>query len=183
VQAAEAQAGPTAEDLGDDCRDDRPRRLAGAIGVEWPDDGDRHSERGKEAVSDCVRRDLACTVRGLRLQRMVFVDRHVARRAVDFARRGVKKLRNADFARRLQQVERAGHVGRHIAARRDIGVRDGDERGQVNHDVHIGHEFAHEMRIANVAADDFDPVAAADVVEPTQLLKELYCASARTRAP
>ena len=74
----------TIGDLADDRRDNCAGRLTRPVSIERPCDGKRQIEGVEEAHRHCVGADLGRAVGGLRLERMLFVDRNVLRRTVDF---------------------------------------------------------------------------------------------------
>ena len=66
---------------------------------------------------------------------------------------------DVEIARRLQHVERAGDVGFDIGVRRVIGIRNRDQRRQMQHRVAALHRRAHAVRVADVAREDVELVA------------------------
>src|SRR5262245_47179645 len=102
---------------------------------------------------------------------MAFVDRSEAGRAVDFAGRGMEEAPYPRLQRTLKHVERARDVGRHITVRRLVGVRNGDQRGKMEYHVDFARNLAREIWIANIAADDFDAIQAADILEPAPVVE------------
>ncbi len=104
--------------LGDDGRDDCPRRLPWAERVERPDRHDRHGERTEIRLGHLVGGDLAGGVGRLALQRVRLRDGDRAGRAVDLTRRGVHEPGDADLAACLEDVHRPLNVGTDVAGRR-----------------------------------------------------------------
>ena len=60
---------------------------------------------------------------------------------------------DVEIARRLQHVERAGDVGFDIGVRRVVGIRNRDQRSQMQHRVAPLHRGAHAVGVADVARD------------------------------
>ena len=87
---------------------------------------------------------------------MFLVDGRIACRAVAFARRSVDKPLDAVRAAGFEDVESADDVGLHIGRRGDIGVRDGDEGGEMKDGGAALHGVGHEKGIDHIAADNFD---------------------------
>ena len=132
---AELDLVPAGGELADDRGDDRPGRLARAVGVEGPDDGDRRREAAVERLGQGVGGDLGRRVGRLALAGMALVDGYVARRAEHLGGRGDEEALDAEVAGGLQHVERALHVGGDVAVGRLVGVGDGDQRGEVEDHV------------------------------------------------
>jgi hypothetical protein len=112
---------------------------------------------------------------------MALVDRHGERGAIDLARRGVHHPQRAVLACRLEHIQRAEHIGFRVALRRRIGIRDGDERGEVKDDFLPLGEAAHEARIANIAAHQRQLAASfvGQIIEPSMVVEGIVQAKRR----
>ena len=146
-------------DLPDDRRDHGAGRLPRTIGVERPQHADRRRERQEIRQRDHVRADLGGRIGRLPLQRVLFGDRHEARRAIDLRRRGHDHALDALLAGRLHHIERPRDVGVHVGRGRMIRVGDGDQRREVEHHLAIAHRSGDAMRIAHIAGDDLETAA------------------------
>src|SRR5262245_5339570 len=85
MQAAEPHD-ITVQALRDDAGNHGARGLPGPVRVEGAERYDRQVERQMERFREFVCADLAGRIRRLSLKRMLFIDRYVLRRSVDFAR-------------------------------------------------------------------------------------------------
>ena len=76
---------------------------------------------------------------------MLLVHGGVLSCAVGFTGGGVDEALHATAAGRLQEVQGAGAIHRQELLRGDVGIRDGDERGQVAADeaTGAGYQAAH----------------------------------------
>jgi hypothetical protein len=84
---------------------------------------------------------------------MALVDRGVLRGAVGLARGRVHDTPHVPAPRRLEHVERSRDVGRDVALRGDVRVRDADERRQVEDGVAAGNGARDAERILDLAGD------------------------------
>ena len=91
------------------------------------------------------------------MQRVLLVDGHVLRSAVDLAGGGMHHPPHAVVARCHQHVERSQDVGVHHLARMDIRIGNGDQRTQVKDRVNALHGVAHRLDITQVAGDHLHP--------------------------
>ena len=107
---------------------------------------------------------------------MFFVDRNILRRAINFAGRSLDKALDAIPSRRLAKMQRALDVGIDKAAGRAIGVRNRNQRGQVEDNIDAAGQFLAEIGVTDVAGDDFDLVQAAGLFEPTPLVERVVLA-------
>ena len=83
---------------------------------------------------------------------MLFINRNVLRRSVDFASGGLNKTLHPISLCRLAHIECALDVGIHITIRSFIGVRNRDQRRQVKNGLNIFGKVKAEMRVTDVAA-------------------------------
>ena len=174
-ERAQLDLGLAGGDLADDRRNHGARRLPGAVGVEGSRHRDRHSEGAIVRERDLIRADLARGVRRLADERMLFGDRHELRGAVAFGGRGVHDLGGAEVLRGRDDVQRAGDVDVHIGLRRDVGIRDRDQRREMHHGVLALHRRPHEAVVADVARHHLDGIAdlARAVVEPAPRIERV----------
>ena len=172
-QAAELDLGLTGQQLGDNGRDNGASALARAVGVERAHDSDGQVKAAVEALGQAVRADFGGGVGALALERVLLVDGHVLRRAVDLAGGGDEHALGVQLTRGVQHIQRALDVGVHVAVRAVVGEGDRDERGQMEHALLPAHGGAHAVGVAHVAHEDVD--FAADLrrqgVDPAQRAK------------
>lgn len=99
---------------------------------------------------------------------MVLGDGHGAGGTVDLAGGGVDDLDDVQGAGGLEDVEGALDICVDVGVGRVVRIGDGDERGQVEDGVAVGHGSAHPMGVADVAGEDLEVTAhvRGAVVEP-----------------
>src|SRR4029077_20065571 len=85
---------------------------------------------------------------------MVLVDRRPDRRAIDLRRAGVDDARYVVAPSALEHVQRAFDIGAHVAAWSLVGIRYGNQRSQVKHDVLTLDRLIDEVAIFDISADD-----------------------------
>ena len=78
---------------------------------------------------------------------------------------------HAVLERRLADVEGALHVGIHVAVRGHVGVGNGDQRGQVEDDVHVLGDVLAVVRVTHVAVENLDLLAAVHVFQPAPVVE------------
>ena len=90
-------------------------------------------------------------------------------RAVHLARGGMDEAPHTGRPGGLEGVEGARHVGVDERLRRDVRVRDRDQRSQVEYDLDALGRGGHEACVADVAEPDVQgrPRRGIDLVEPT----------------
>ena len=113
--------------------------------------------------------DLRGCVWRLSIQRMLLGDGNEARRSVHFAGGGVDDLRHSKLPRRLQHVQRPLDVGLDVGVGRMIGVRYGNQGGEMEHYVASSHSLPDAVRIPDVAREDIErgPDVLRRRIEPT----------------
>ena len=87
----------------------------------------------------------------------------------------------AEVAGCLHDVQGALDVGVHVGIGGMVGVGNRDQRCQVQHDINMLRDRFAVMWIAHVAVDHFDLIQTIDILQPAQLLNELYWERAFTR--
>src|SRR5829696_7432561 len=81
---------------------------------------------------------------------MRLVYGNVARRAVHFTRRSAHDAGYATLPGCFEHIQRAVDIRVDVTRGRDVGVRDSDQRSEVEHDVAIPHRSHHEASVPNV---------------------------------
>ena len=171
------------EELAQHRREDGALGLARAVGVERPQDDRRHAVAAVEGEGQLVGGDLGGRVRRLGLERVRLRDRQRGRRAVDLAGRGLDEPPDAVAPGGLERVERAADVRVDERLRRDVGVRDRDQRGQVEDHLDVLGRRLDEPRVADVAELDVDAGADRRVrARPASRPSRASCRG-RTRGP
>ena len=85
--------------------------------IEGPDGHDGKSEGKMECFGKLIGTNLARRIRRLALQRMIFIDRDVPRRAVNLARGRMDDAFDVRAARSLKNIESALDVRAHVGNR------------------------------------------------------------------
>src|SRR5580704_6211579 len=104
---------------------------------------------------------------------MLFVDRHVLCRPVDFTRRRLDESLHAISSRGLTKIQRALDVRVYKAVWSVIGVGNRNQRSQVKHDVDVARQFLTEVGIANIAGYNFDLLQAGNLLEPSPVVERI----------
>ena len=131
VEAPEPDRRP-GQGLADDRRDDRAGRLAGAEGVERPEDRHGQAEGPVVALAQGVGADLGGRVGRLAPERVRLVDRDVPGRAVDLGGRGQDHpVQGRARPAGVQDVGGAEDVGLNHVERVLVRVRDRDQGAEV----------------------------------------------------
>ena len=122
-----------------------------------------------ERHGNLVCADLARRIGRLALQRMIFGDRHEARRAINLARRRLHHLADAKVARRLDNAQRALDVGVDVSVRGVVRIRYGDQGREVQYRVAVLHGGAHAIGVAHIAREHLELAlyVCCAAVEPT----------------
>ena len=97
---------------------------------------------------------------------MLLVDGDVLRRPIGLAGRRDQHAADADVPSCLQDVVGALEVGAEVCERRDIGVRDTDQRGQVEYGIAATHGAGHGVQVTDVPVDDLDLGSVWAPIEP-----------------
>ena len=120
------------ERLADDGRNDRAGRLAGAEGVERPENRYRKSKRTVIALAQGVGCDLGRGVGRLAPERVLLVDGHVLRGAIDLGRRRqYDSLQSIRASASVEDVRRAQNIRLHHVVRVLVRVGNGDQGTQM----------------------------------------------------
>ena len=154
-EIAEREFAFACEDLCDDRRDDCPCALAGAVGIKRTHDFHRQPERAVVADRELVGGDLRRRIRRLADGGVLFINRDVLRRAVSFARGSDEDVRRLERPARLEDVVSPVHICADIRLRRDVRIRDADERREVENRLATLGGCQHRIVVANIACDDF----------------------------
>lgn len=160
-------------DLRDDRRDHRPRRLARTIGVKRTCDRDGEIKSVKETHCHRVSAYLGRAVRRLRLQWVLLVDGYVLSGAIDLAGRGVDHAFHAVLHRRLADVECAFDIGVNVTVGCNVRVRDGDQCGQVKHDIDVFSNVFTIMGVTNISGKYLNIVFAIYIFQPSPIVKRV----------
>ena len=147
------------QQLAEHRRHDRPLGLARAVGVERAQDHDRQAVAPVERDRQLVGRNLGGRVRRLGVERVRLADGQGLGRAVDLGRGRVDQASDACATGRLEHVERAADVGVDERGRRDIRVRDRDQRREVEHDLDPLGRALDDPRVPDVAERQLDTVS------------------------
>ena len=143
-------------DLANDRRDYRAGGLAGPIGVKRTQYCHRRAKALVKGQCQLVRGHLCGGVGRLSVDRMFLCDWHELRGAIGFRRRCRNHPLSTHTPSRLQYVQSAGDVGRHVAVRRVVAEGDGNQRRQVEYRVAAFHCASYAMRIADVSCHHFE---------------------------
>ena len=157
------------EHLADRRWNHRAFALARAEGVERAERNCWYAVRAGEGLDHLVGTDLTCGIGRLAMQWMVLGDRLGLRRAINFAGRSVDETLHRAGASRFQQVERAVDVDINAGLRRDIGVGNANQCGQMKDDIVALGEAAHLHHVAHITELDAHGGACllGDFIEPS----------------
>ena len=81
---------------------------------------------------------------------MSLVNWHILSGSVDLTCGRLDEFQDAIDARSLAQVQRTVNIGVHIRGRRNVGIRDGNQSGQIKHHVDILGQCHTKMRVPDV---------------------------------
>ena len=86
---------------------------------------------------------------------------------------------DAIVARRLADVERSAHIDVHIAVGRGVGIRDGDQGGEVKYRILFPGDLPAEMRVADVAIHHLDLFQTINVFQPAPMIERIILCQRR----
>src|ERR1700722_15128657 len=98
--------------------------------------------------------DLRGSVRGIGIQWMALPDGQAGWSAIELTGGSLHDARNSAAARAFKNVQGASNVGIDEGLRGDVGIRNRDQRCEMEDDIDIAAGFFHETSIANVTKYD-----------------------------
>lgn len=156
VEASEPN-GASDEGLADDGRNDRAGRLTRSEGIERPEDRHRQAERSLIRDAQGVGGDLGRRIGRLALKRMVLVDRHPERRAVNLGGGGRDQtLKRRAFPAGVEHVRGAENVGLDDVVGMFVRVGNGDQGAEMKDPAAALNRSLDGDGIFEVAPNDFD---------------------------
>src|SRR5438094_7200208 len=90
------------------------------------------------------------------MERVLLVDRDPLSSSVDLARRGMDNALDFCPARRLEHVQRSLDIRRNELAWMAVGVRDRDQRAEVQHELAVLERASHCFRVREIAPKDLE---------------------------
>ena len=124
--------------------------------VEWAKHHNRNIEGAGVGLRHHVGADLGSRVGRLALQRVGFADRHGQGGAINLAGRGMHYALGIPLTGGFEHIHGAQDVGFDIGLGGCIGVRDGDQCGEMKHDGLAAYDPVKEGTVANIAADELE---------------------------
>ena len=144
-----------------------------SIGVKRTCYGNRKAECIVKTYGHGIGANLGGGIRRLCLLRVLFINRNILCRSVHFGSRGNYYPDSSKFFCCLANIKGAFYIGIHITVGCHIGIRDGNQSGEVKDDIHVFHDMFHIMRITYIATNNFEVWVGMDILEPASEVKRV----------